>query len=238
MVLPGPGNCRHNRRGVYRWILSRWAAPSRIGTKTFINLTQILWYCQGYPDTVVIDASWKAARAFGILVFIFSCIVVAALLYTSCFPARAGIKFGRLMPPLYLLMAIFQGLTLLFLDSTACKANPLLSGLGSFVWPETCAISTGAKCYISATVFWAAAAFSSFNEQMALEAELTETDSDLQTGLLYDPWMEFVWIALECEEIGPQPWVTSSPRSCEYEKMSFSLHRKFKSIPLNKVCRD
>jgi hypothetical protein len=120
-------------------------------------------------------------------VFIFSCIILAALLYASCLPARAGIKFGRFMPPLYLLIAICQGLTLLFLDSTACKANTLLDGLGSFIWPDTCAISTGAKCFISATVFWAVAAVCSFYEQKALEAELAETDSDLQTGLLYDP---------------------------------------------------
>lgn len=163
------------------WYYQSVAAVSTTGG------TYLVEYCQVYPDTVVIDASWKAARAFGVLVFIFSCIVLAALLYTSCLPTRAGIKFGRFMPPLYLLLAIFQGLTLLFLDSTACNANPLLEGLGSFVWPDKCVISTGAKCFVSATVFWAAAAVSSFYEQWALEAELAETNSDLQTGLLYDP---------------------------------------------------
>jgi hypothetical protein len=105
----------------------------------------IVEYCQAYPDTVEIDASWKAARAFSVLVFIFACIIVGTLLYASCFPARAGHSLGRCMPPLYLLMAIFQGLTLLFLDSAACKANPLLDGLGSIIFQDTCTISTGAK---------------------------------------------------------------------------------------------
>jgi hypothetical protein len=84
-------------------------------------------------------------------------------------------------------MAIFQGLTLLFLDSAACKANPLLDGLGSIIFQGTCTISTGAKCFISATVFWAAAAVSSFKEQKAFEEELAEMDPDLQSGLLSDP---------------------------------------------------
>jgi hypothetical protein len=147
----------------------------------------IVEYCQAYPDTVEIDASWKAARAFSVLVFIFACIIVGTLLYASCFPARAGHSLGRCMPPLYLLMAIFQGLTLLFLDSAACKANPLLDGLGSIIFQETCTISTGAKIFISATVFWAAAAVSSFKEQKAFEEELAEMDPDLQSGLLSDP---------------------------------------------------
>ena len=144
-------------------------------------------YCQAYPDTIEIDGSWKAARAFSVLVFIFSCIIVGTILYASCFPAKAGYSLGRCMPPLYLLLAIFQGLTLLFLDSTACKANPLLNGLGSVIFQDTCTISTGAKSFISATVFWAAAAVSSFKKQKALEAELAEMDPDLQSGLLSDP---------------------------------------------------
>ena len=147
----------------------------------------IVEYCQAYPDTVEIDASWKAARAFSVLVFIFSCIIVGTLLYESCFPAGAGHSLGRCMPPLYLLVAIFQGLTLLFLDSAACKANPLLDGLGSFIFQDACTISTGAKCFISATVFWAAAAVSSYIEQKAREEELVEMDPVLQSGLLSDP---------------------------------------------------
>jgi hypothetical protein len=91
------------------------------------------------------------------------------------------------MAPLFLLTAIFQGLTLLFLDSTVCKANPLLHDLGgTIVWPDTCTISTGAKCYISATVFWIAAAFFSFKEQRALEAESSGMDSDLLDNLIFD----------------------------------------------------
>lgn len=84
-------------------------------------------------------------------------------------------------------MAIFQGLTLLFLDSVVCKANPLLNDVGGFIWPDTCAISTGAKCFISATVFWIAAAISSFKGQQALEEELAETDPALQAALLSEP---------------------------------------------------
>ena len=145
--------------------------------------------CQAYPDSVAIDGSWKAARAFQVLVFVFSFINLAVGLCASnsSNPMARNSSCGRIMAPLFLLTAVFQGLTLLFLDSTVCKANPLLHDLGGTVdWPDTCTISTGAKCYISATVFWAVAAFFSFKEQRALEVESSETDSDLMDNLIFD----------------------------------------------------
>ena len=77
----------------------------------------------------------------------------------------------------------------LSVDSVVCKAenNPLLSGSGSLSWPDTCAISSGAKYFISATVFFAAVAVSSFKEQKALEEELAKMDPDLQADLLSHP---------------------------------------------------
>jgi hypothetical protein len=165
-----------------------WYAQS-LATITTTDGKFLVEICQAYPASVVIDGSWKAARAFSGLVFAFVWIIIAILLTQSCYPARAGYSWGKCMPPLYLLMAIFQGLTLLFLDSAVCKAetNPLLSGSGSLSWQDTCTISSGAKYFISATVFWAAAAVSSFKEQKALEEELAKMDLDLQASLLSDP---------------------------------------------------
>jgi len=165
-----------------------WYAQS-LAAITTTDGKYLIEICQAYPASVVIDGSWKAARAFSGLVFAFVWIIIAILLYASCYPARAGYSLGKCMPPLYLLMAIFQGLTLLFLDSAVCKAetNPLLSGSGSLSLPDTCTISSGAKYFISTTVFWAAAAVSSFKEQKALEEELAKMDPDLQASLLSDP---------------------------------------------------
>jgi hypothetical protein len=166
-----------------------WYHDSLAAITATDGTTYLVEYCKKYPASVEIDVSWKAARAFSVLVFIFSWIIIGTLLFTSCFPARAGYSLGRCMPPLYLLMAIFQGLTFLFLNSTVCKAetNPLLNEVGSFIWQDTCAISTGAKCFISATVFWVAASVSSFKEQKVLEEELAGMDPGMQTGLLSDP---------------------------------------------------
>ena len=50
--------------------------------------------------------------------------------------------------PMYLLIALCQGLTLLFLNSKVCKANPIVDFDG-IVWQDTCSISVGAKCTVS-----------------------------------------------------------------------------------------
>ena len=85
-------------------------------------------------------------------------------------PDSYSTGIGGRVAPLYLLTAVFQGLTLLFLNSKACTNNPLVQ-FGSLDWQETCSISAGAKCFISAMVFWFAAAVSSVYEQKAFEDE-------------------------------------------------------------------
>jgi len=94
----------------------------------------------------------------------------------------AGKTTGR-VAPFYLLTAICQGLTLLFLNSQMCKDNSLLSEGTSVVWPESCSLGTGANCIISATVFWFAAAASSFLEQKAIEEALSAPDPELAAAL-------------------------------------------------------
>jgi hypothetical protein len=94
------------------------------------------------------------------------------------------------MPVQYLTLAICQGLTFLFLGSNICKANPLLQEIGGIDYPDTCAISTGAKYSISSTVFFLLGALSSFIELiMARESEEAgeseeAANSDIHTSLL------------------------------------------------------
>lgn len=127
--------------------------------------------CNSYPDSMSLDASWKAARAFCALGFIFAIIILIVQCVVACSSDPEKASGGARVAPLYLMTGICQGLTLLFLSSEACKNNVLVELGTDVVFPDTCSIATGAKCCISATVFWVAAALSSFQEQNARQAE-------------------------------------------------------------------
>lgn len=150
------------------WAYQYWTAVfSTEGTYMFKT-------CYRYPDSLVLDAPWKATRAFGVLAFVSAIIVMVVKCTYACSSDPEKVySGGRGVAPLYLLTGIFQGLTLLFLHSKACTNNALvgLADNDAVVFPDTCSISTGAKCIISATVFWLCAALSSFQEQKALEEE-------------------------------------------------------------------
>lgn len=149
------------------WYYQSWATIFS-SDGTFIVKT-----CQSYPDSATLDASWKAARAFCVLAFIFAIIVIIIKTCIACSSDPDKGYSGTSVAPLYLLTAVFQGLSLLFLNSNACKNNDLASWSG-IVWSNKCSIAAGAKCIISATVFWAAAALSSFQEEKVLKEEQNE----------------------------------------------------------------
>lgn len=77
--------------------------------------------------------------------------------------------------PLYLLVALCQGLTLLFLNSDACESNALARLFDDAVrgveFPETCALSTGGNLVVSSMVFFLLAGLTSF---LANKAEKDE----------------------------------------------------------------
>lgn len=145
------------------WMYSSWAL---VATN---EGTMIVKTCQGYPDGIEADATWTTARAFSVISFFFALFVLVIKCCASCNTGTEA-PSERLVPPMYLLLSLATGLTLLLLDSKICKDNPLLA-FGDFVWPSTCSLGTGAKCIISSTVFWAAAALSGFQEQQALKEE-------------------------------------------------------------------
>lgn len=136
--------------------------------------------CNTYPDFTVVDPTWKAAQAFGIITFILGVLVLVVTCVSGC-TAASGRDNGFALThawesPLYLFTSICQGLVLLLLSSNACNSNVLL-GLGGkelrgVTFTETCSISTGAKLVISATVFWFSAAVSSFLAHRAEKGEI------------------------------------------------------------------
>lgn len=146
------------------WYYQYWA------TIVTIDGSFIVKTCQNYPDSVNLDASWKAARAFSVLSLVFAIIIIVIKTCIRCSSdPRKGYSNSR-VASLYLLIGTFQALTLLFLNSNACKNNNYASW-SSITWSDNCSIDTGAKCTISATVFWFAAALSSFQEEKAVKEE-------------------------------------------------------------------
>lgn len=124
--------------------------------------------CHGYPASVDIDGSWKAARAFSVLAEIFGVCLILINFITACASFTTHtVSVGGWDILGYVLTGTFQGLTLLFLNSNACENNPIVNELNDPSFPETCSLSTGAKCVVAATFFWFISAFTSM--QMDIE---------------------------------------------------------------------
>lgn len=80
--------------------------------------------CTGYREEINIDPSWKAARAFSILVLTLGGIaLVLALAICCCANKKYASNINRLNGGIYLLVTIFQGLTLIILSSKLCQNN-------------------------------------------------------------------------------------------------------------------
>eukprot|EP00581_Thalassiosira_minuscula_P009426 CAMPEP_0183707732 /NCGR_PEP_ID=MMETSP0737-20130205/4225_1 /TAXON_ID=385413 /ORGANISM="Thalassiosira miniscula, Strain CCMP1093" /LENGTH=219 /DNA_ID=CAMNT_0025935461 /DNA_START=146 /DNA_END=802 /DNA_ORIENTATION=- len=140
--------------------------------------------CHGYPDWVSLDGSWKAARAFSVLTFIFSIIVLVTACVSACAIAGTGRITFAWEAPVFLMVALFQGLTLLLLNSNVCKNNLLIQDVTTkypdIGFPDTCSLDTGAKLSISAMVFFFVASVSAF---LAHKAENEEIKAEGESGL-------------------------------------------------------
>ena len=77
---------------------------------------------------------------------------------------------------------------LLLLSSKVCKSNPLVE-FGNVEWQETCSMDTGAKCTISAMVFWFVAAVTSSALQDAKRVEMEEREIENDSTTLTEPFV-------------------------------------------------
>ena len=144
--------------------------------------------CLYYPEEQEIDATWKTAQAFAIITFIWGFFVMIASCVFGCAQGENGpanVSTARAwVAPNYLLLTIFQGLTLLLLNSNACNDNFLVeeaNDTNPAEFPETCSLNTGANLIISATVLWFAAALASFSSARAAKQESGgEADADVE----------------------------------------------------------
>ena len=133
--------------------------------------------CLYYPEEQEIDSMWKTAQAFAIIAFIMGLFVmIASCVFACAQDENANVSTARAwLAPNYLLLTLFQGLTLLLLNSNACKDNFLVQGATATNptanFPETCSLNTGANLIISATVLWFAAALASFSAARTAKKE-------------------------------------------------------------------
>ena len=125
---------------------------------TAVQGTVILESCVAYPDSVAIDSKWKSARAFSTMALILGGVATFWSLLAGClYPSKRTYRLGGMT---YLLSCLFQGLSLLLLDSNACHDNDMLALLQqqmpeiNLLFPSSCSMAQGAKCTIAATVFW------------------------------------------------------------------------------------
>jgi hypothetical protein len=131
------------RRGFIGW--SDWDSGLYIITKT----------CVKYDgDDTDPDAKWNTAKAFAIIA-----IVLGTLLpCVSCFMP----KFEKPIGACLLLVCLFQGLSLLILESNLCKNNKLINSWNAIIpdefedrrFPTECSRDWGYNCNIASVIFW------------------------------------------------------------------------------------
>lgn len=165
------------------WQFGQWA---------YLTNGQEAWVYEGcfvYPDSVVIDSKWMAARVFSAIVLFGGTLFFMYNAYSACvgYTDKMGTSHACL-GVCQLLLSLFSGLTLLVLDSNLCKNNVLLGELlRKFLFNDQCELSTGANCFISATVFWFAAALCSLSASRSKKEETGEAGEGLDEPLINEP---------------------------------------------------
>lgn len=143
----------------------------------------ILEGCFNYPDGTSFDSKWKSAMAFSVITLIMGGVVTFWALMASClYPSQRAYKAGGFI---YMICCLFQGLTLLFLDSNACHDNDLLTDLkealpnANLTFPSSCSMAAGAKCSIAATVLWFLAAIAAVKVDPPQRSPVTVETQDV-----------------------------------------------------------
>lgn len=165
------------------WRYSQWA---------FFSNGQEAWIYEGcfpYSDSVVIDSKWMAARVFSAIVLFGGMLVFFLGAYSACVGYNQQVGPPNTITGVcYLLLSLFSGLTLLILDSNLCKNNVLLGELfNKILFNDQCELSTGANCFISATVFWFLAGLCSLSSSRSQKEEAGEAGEGLDEPLIHEP---------------------------------------------------
>jgi hypothetical protein len=141
------------------WWYRGWAAVSS-ADGDYIYET-----CYGYDEDTIIDSNWKCARAFNTLALIFGICAASWSCCAGC--VQPSKRMFQATGAFYMLVCFFTGMTLLLLQSNACKANENIAVFENtfpmldITFQDTCSLGVGAKTTIAATVLWFVAAIAS-----------------------------------------------------------------------------
>jgi hypothetical protein len=144
--------------------------------------------CYKYPDATVFDAKWKSAKAFSTMAMIIGAIVGCLTLCAGCLYPTRKMYFAASMA--YMICCLFTGLTLLMLDSNACNNNELVNQLAEsedITFQDSCSAGIGAKCILSSTVMWFAAAIGML---VAKPPQRSRVNTDTDEGRQHDKTYE------------------------------------------------
>jgi hypothetical protein len=110
--------------------------------------------CFQYPSGTYFDAKWKTAKAFSIITPIIGGLVLFWSWLAPCWYVDQA--RWKKMGMIFVVMTLFQGLTLLLLGSNACKDNGLVDLLSQdgIDYNQVCSFAWGTKVNIAAVVFW------------------------------------------------------------------------------------
>ena len=105
--------------------------------------------CQSYKTGgFYIDRHWKSARLHSVLAELLACLALLAS-YAAASPAARNNGTTGAATSITITVCVFQGLTLLFLTSSACYSNTGISQDNT-----KCEISQAGNLSIAATVLW------------------------------------------------------------------------------------
>lgn len=161
------------------WFYQTWTLVASLGGSVVFE------GCWRYPEYVDFDSYMKSARAFSSMALIVGAGFMLADFISVCTSSQTGNR--RVVSPSiqgvgYVLASIFCGLSLLMLDSDICHDNNLVGQFTSLfpnidMIASNCGISTGAKCAISATVFYFLAGASSCYTAKVEKSVLSGTEA-------------------------------------------------------------
>lgn len=151
---------------------------------TNTNGTYAVLSCTTYDDLNQ-ESMWKAAAAFSFLPLILGGILFIFMCCKTYKIGSASVSWADSI--VYIIAFLFQGLSIMFLDTTACRDNPVINDISDkfngLTFQDTCSISTGMRCIISSTVFWFLAAFAS---AYAYKSKLKNNNTPITQPLIGD----------------------------------------------------
>lgn len=147
------------------------------------NVVQTIEVCKSYPSGTAFDSTWQSAKAFSIIAPVIGGVFWCWICFALCSEMPRSV--WRMIGGLFVLNTVFQGLTLLYLNSDGCLNNEFtafIEGLYPNVTADdTCSMAWGAKTAIAATACWFVAGVSMFAIDAPTKPELPPPETQTVT---------------------------------------------------------